>query len=76
LTALPFPSVADHATIAQTVRHSPLGDTLGAACFQQALAIVRRHRAKAWELHAAASLARLWQHQGKRIGACALSVPI
>ena len=68
--------MADHATIAQTVRHSPLGDTPAAACFQQALAIVRRHRAKAWELHAAASLARLWQHQGKGAAARELLAPV
>jgi predicted ATPase len=36
------------------------------ACFQQALAIARRQQAKSWELRAAMSLGRLWQHQGKR----------
>jgi predicted ATPase len=36
------------------------------SCFQQALAIARRQQAKSWELRAAASLSRLWQHQGKR----------
>jgi predicted ATPase len=35
------------------------------ACFRQALAIARRQQAKAWELRAAVSLSRLWQHQGK-----------
>jgi len=34
--------------------------------FQQAIAIARRGRTKAWELRAATSLARLWQRQGKR----------
>jgi predicted ATPase len=38
-------------------------------CFQQALAVARRQQAKSWELRAAMSLARLWQHQGKRIAA-------
>jgi predicted ATPase len=33
--------------------------------FRQALTIARRQRAKALELRAATSLARLWQHQGK-----------
>jgi predicted ATPase len=47
-----------------------------AACFQQALAIARRQQAKAWELRAALSLARLWQHQGKHAEACALLAPI
>jgi predicted ATPase len=37
-----------------------------AAAFQQALVIARRQQAKSWELRAALSLARLWQHQGKR----------
>jgi len=36
------------------------------ACFQQALAVARRQQAKSLELRAAMSLARLWQHQGKR----------
>jgi predicted ATPase/class 3 adenylate cyclase len=35
-------------------------------CFQQALAVARRQQAKSLELRAAMSLARLWQHQGKR----------
>lgn len=34
-------------------------------CYQQALEIARRQSAKAWELRAATSLARLWQQQGK-----------
>ena len=36
------------------------------ACFQQALDIARHQQAKLLELRAAASLARLWQQQGKR----------
>jgi predicted ATPase len=36
------------------------------ACFQRALDVARRQQAKWWELRAAMSLARLWQHQGKR----------
>src|SRR5262249_14201308 len=36
------------------------------ACFQQALTLARRQQAKALELRAAMSLARLWQQQGKR----------
>jgi predicted ATPase len=36
------------------------------ACFQQAITIARQQQAKAWELRATVSLARLWQQQGKR----------
>jgi predicted ATPase len=43
------------------------GDIAAAeACFQQALVLARRQGAKAWELRAATSLARLWADQGKR----------
>jgi predicted ATPase len=46
------------------------------ACFQQALDVARRQRAKSWELRAAMSLSRLWQQQGKRAEAHALLTPI
>jgi predicted ATPase len=46
------------------------------ACFQQALTVARRQQAKAWELRAATSLSRLWQHQGKRQEAYDLLVPV
>jgi predicted ATPase len=36
------------------------------AAFQHAIEVARRQHAKAWELRAATSLARLWQTQGKR----------
>jgi predicted ATPase len=45
-------------------------------CFHQALAITRRQQTKSLELRAATSLARLWQHQGKRAEAHALLAPI
>jgi len=35
-------------------------------CFHQALDLARRSQAKWWELRAAMSLSRLWQHQGQR----------
>jgi predicted ATPase len=35
-------------------------------CFRQALDIAHQQSAKAWELRAATSLARLWQQQGKK----------
>jgi predicted ATPase len=45
-------------------------------CFQQALALARRQQAKSWELRAAMSLSRLWQHQGKRAEARQLLAPL
>jgi predicted ATPase len=45
-------------------------------CFQQALAVARRQQAKSWELRAAMSLARLWQHQGKGAAAWELLTPV
>jgi predicted ATPase len=42
------------------------------ACFQRALDIARRQRAKSWELRAAISLSRLWYRQDKRAEARAL----
>ena len=45
------------------------------ACFQQALDVARRQQAKALELRAALSLARLWQGQGKPTAARQLPDP-
>jgi DNA-binding winged helix-turn-helix (wHTH) protein/predicted ATPase len=46
------------------------------ACFQHALTLARRQQARAWELRAASSMARLWQQQGKRAEASALLAPV
>jgi predicted ATPase len=46
------------------------------ACFQRALDMAHRQEAKALELRAAMSLARLWQQQGKQTAAQALLAPI
>jgi len=46
------------------------------ACFHQSLAVARRQQAKLLELHAATSLGRLWQQQGKREQACELLAEI
>jgi predicted ATPase len=46
------------------------------ACFQQALVGARRQQAKALELRAATSLARLWQQQNKRQAAYDLLAPV
>ena len=45
-------------------------------CFHKALEVARDQRAKAWELRTATSLARLWQHQGKRQQAHDLLAPV
>jgi predicted ATPase len=45
------------------------------ALFHQSLEIARRQEAKTFELRAATSLARLWQHQDKRDAARALLAP-
>jgi predicted ATPase len=46
------------------------------ASLQQALDVARCQQAKSWELRAAVSLARLWQHQGRRDAARELLAPI
>jgi class 3 adenylate cyclase/predicted ATPase len=45
-------------------------------CFQHAMAIAQNQGAKAWELRTAMSLARLWEHQGKRQQARDLLAPV
>ncbi len=45
-------------------------------CFHQAIVGAQNQQAKAWELRAAASLARLWQQQGKRQEAYDLLAPV
>jgi predicted ATPase len=45
-------------------------------CFRQALTVAHRQEAKALELRAALSLARLWQQQGKRAEARELVAPV
>ena len=53
------------------------GDTDRAAAeFERALAIARAQQARMWELRAAASLARLWGEQGRRVEAHELLAPI
>jgi predicted ATPase len=47
-----------------------------AACFERALAIARKQKAKFWELRASVSLGRLWRDQGKRDEAHDLLAPI
>jgi TOMM system kinase/cyclase fusion protein len=51
-------------------------DTEAETSFRQALDIARRQLAKSLELRAAMSLARLWQHQGRRTAAYELLAPV
>jgi predicted ATPase len=46
------------------------------ARFVRALDIARRQQARSWELRAATSLSRFWQHQGKRQAAYDLLTPV
>jgi predicted ATPase len=46
------------------------------SCFERALAVARKQEARVFQLRAATSLARLWQHQGKREQARELLTPI
>jgi predicted ATPase/class 3 adenylate cyclase len=46
------------------------------ASFERALRLARQQQAKAWELRAAVSLARLWRNQGKREQARDLLAPV
>jgi len=59
-----------------SLRQATPDATQAEACFQQALATVRRRQAKSWELRAAMSLRRLWRQQGQRAEARALLAPI
>jgi predicted ATPase len=56
--------------------HSAENHRKAEACFQQALTVARHQQAKSWELRAATSLSRLWQHQGKRAAAYNLLAPV
>jgi len=46
------------------------------ACFERALAVARKQKAKSWELRAAMSMARLWRDQGRRDEARDLLTPV
>jgi len=61
--ALLLQQSSDHATEAE-------------ACFHHAIRIAQSQQAKSLELRAATSLARLWQHQGKRAEAHVLLAPV
>ena len=56
--------------------HDPSQKAEAEDFFQKALAIAVDQAAKSWELRATASLARLWQGQGKRQEAHALLAPV
>jgi predicted ATPase len=56
--------------------HRPAELIEAESCFERALAVGRKQKAKVWQLRAATSLALLWQHQGKREQARELLAPI
>jgi predicted ATPase len=58
------------------LRQNPIDMVQAERQLQQALAIGQCQQAKAWELCAAMSLARLWQRQGKRDAAHAVLEPV
>jgi predicted ATPase/class 3 adenylate cyclase len=58
------------------LRQAVPAEARAGACFHQALDTARRQQARSWELRAAVSLARLWQHQGRRDEARELLAPI
>jgi DNA-binding response OmpR family regulator/class 3 adenylate cyclase/predicted ATPase len=66
-----------HRTAGEITLMSPANDAARAeTCFERALAIASRQRAKSWELRAAMSMARLWRDQGKRRQAKDLLAPV
>jgi predicted ATPase len=44
----------------------PTGEEEAEACFLRAIDVARQQQARSLELRATMSLARLWQHQGKK----------
>jgi DNA-binding winged helix-turn-helix (wHTH) protein/tetratricopeptide (TPR) repeat protein len=58
------------------IRRQQGEEQLAEADFRDAIALARGMSAKAWELRAATSLARLWRERGKRAEACDLLAPI
>jgi predicted ATPase len=54
------------AKISQSQLPNPKSQAEAEACFLKAIEIARRQEAKTLELRAVMSLARLWQHQGKK----------
>jgi predicted ATPase len=66
-----------HRLKGEVLLRQPVSDKPQAvACFQRALDLARQERAKSLELHAALSLSRLWQQQGKRGEASELLAPV
>jgi predicted ATPase len=66
-----------HRAAGEIALKSPEPDELKAqAYFERALTVAREQQAKAWELRAAMSLARLWRNQGRTQHARELLAPV
>jgi class 3 adenylate cyclase/predicted ATPase len=62
--------------LCQVAQHSTAGQSEAAAHFQHAILLARQQQSRAWELRAALSLGRLWQHQGQYEAARQLLAPL
>jgi predicted ATPase/tRNA A37 threonylcarbamoyladenosine biosynthesis protein TsaE len=62
--------------LCQAARHSAEGQSEAVAHFQRALRLAHQQQSRAWELRAALSLGRLWQHQGQHEAARQLLAPL
>jgi predicted ATPase len=68
--------VLRHCGCAATSARKQSEKELAEADFRDAITLARGMSAKAWELRAATSLARLWRDQGRRAEAHALLAPV
>jgi len=58
------------------IAHNPNAQVETETLFRRAIAVAQTQDAKAWELRAATSLARLWRQQGRCVDARGVLAPI